>query len=257
LNCSWAGVTGQLTIASDELERLPPDRLDILKRVMPAHGQLARPVDLFDRDLPRAWVIPSAGVLDRQTVVGLFNFEATPVEVVEPLPRFGLDADQDYVAFEYWTNRPLGIVRGELRYALASMGTAASLSEEKSSGKVERSAAVIALVALSDRPEFVSSSRHVSQGRVDVEALSWDEGTGTLRGTSRLVAGDLYELRFLTRGTSRRWRLESFELDPPSEPTATAGLGSSDDWIARSTILSPTSRSLSWKARFVPVLEGK
>ena len=42
-NASWVAIgAGQLFIVSDDFSKLAPDRLDILKHVMPAHGQQAR-----------------------------------------------------------------------------------------------------------------------------------------------------------------------------------------------------------------------
>ncbi|GAH66749.1 unnamed protein product, partial [marine sediment metagenome] len=57
------------------------------------------------------------------------------------------------------------------------------------------SCSVIALRAVEDRPVLVSTSRHITQGVVDVQAETWDAQSYTLSGTSRLVPGDPYELR--------------------------------------------------------------
>ena len=103
LICSWAAVTGQLTVSSDEFAKLPPDRLDLLKRTMPAHGLPARPVDLFDRPLPRVWVVSDRRSAMRGDVVGLFNWDAAPADIDEPIERLGLDATREYAAFDYWT----------------------------------------------------------------------------------------------------------------------------------------------------------
>ena len=47
-----------------------------------------------------------------------------------------------------------------------------------------------------DHPQLISTSRHITQGWVDlVETEVLDGGLGW-RGVSRVVAGDAYELRF-------------------------------------------------------------
>ena len=38
-NTSWVSITGQLFMVSDDFTKLKPERLEVLKRVMPAHGQ--------------------------------------------------------------------------------------------------------------------------------------------------------------------------------------------------------------------------
>ncbi len=44
-------------------------------------------------------------------------------------------------------------------------------------------------------PTVLSTSRHVTQGIVDLSNEKWDAATNTLSGTSRVVANDPYELR--------------------------------------------------------------
>jgi hypothetical protein len=75
---------------------------------------------------------------------------------------------------------------------------------------------VYSIVAKEDRPVLVSTSRHVRQMAFDVKDLRWDGGQNVLRGLSRAVSGDPYELRiWLPAG----YRLEQAEL--PAGLTAT------------------------------------
>ena len=55
VNASFTCIAGHLFYNSDWMPDLPPDRLDILKRTMPAHGLLPRPVDLFENEPARMW----------------------------------------------------------------------------------------------------------------------------------------------------------------------------------------------------------
>ncbi|MGA2500339.1 MAG: glycoside hydrolase family 36 protein, partial [Tepidisphaeraceae bacterium] len=57
LLATWVTLSGQLGLSSEEFSRLPPERLDLLRRTMPAHGLAARPVDLFEREMPRIWMV--------------------------------------------------------------------------------------------------------------------------------------------------------------------------------------------------------
>jgi hypothetical protein len=57
LICSWVTISGNLNLCSEWLPTLPPDRMDILKRTMPSHGLPSRPVDLFENELPRIWLL--------------------------------------------------------------------------------------------------------------------------------------------------------------------------------------------------------
>ncbi len=250
LICSWAGVTGQLTIASDELERLPAERLNVLRRIMPSHGHPSRPVDLFERDLPRIWVVPGSGVLADQTIVGLFNWEGEPVAMDESLGRLGLDSKADYASFEFWSGDSKGAVRDRLKVSLAGIGTSTSVSEEKSTGRLERCCAVLALRPLADYPRVLSTSRHVSQGRVDLLSEDWIESTKTLSGTSLVVGNDPYEIRLAFRG-EQSWKIEKVEVN---EEAKQAGVeikqGELQPGLLRVLITSPTSSEIRWKVHF-------
>ena len=54
---SWVTLTGQLHANSYYYADLPPERFDLLKRAIPSHNLLPRPVDLFDRRTPRVWLL--------------------------------------------------------------------------------------------------------------------------------------------------------------------------------------------------------
>jgi hypothetical protein len=250
LICSWAGVTGQLTIASDELERLPADRLNVLRRIMPSHGQPSRPVDLFERDLPRIWVVPASGVLADQTIVGLFNWDGEPIEIDESLERLGLDSRAEYASFDFWSGQPKGAVRERLKVSLAGIGSATSISQEKSTGRIERCSAVISLRPLAKHPRILSTSRHISQGRVDLLAEDWDESSRSLSGTSRIVGNDPYEIRLAVR-EKQGWKINKVEVD---EESRRAGVEikqrTSEPGLFRVVIVSPESREIHWRADF-------
>ena len=210
LICSWATVTGQLTVSSDEFAKLPPDRLDLLKRTMPPHGLPARPVDLFDRPLPRAWVVSDRRGPVRRDVVGLFNWDPAPARIDEPLARLGLDSSREYAAFDYWTNALLPPVNGRLQMSLAA--PVSGEGKEAKPTDAQNACAVLAVRELLDRPQAISTSRHLTQGLVDLGDEAWDAATSTLAGTSRVVGGDTYELRILTRSTRGPWSLAGGDL---------------------------------------------
>ncbi len=177
---SWISISGQLNMVSEWLPGLPAERLDILKRSMPNHGLCGRPVDLFESPNPRVWKLTAQGPT-RRDVVGLFNWNAKgPADISVDLPTLRLprSASGKYVGFDYWADEFVAPFGKKLTAKLAP-----------------GSCRVIALRAVEDRPVLVSTSRHITQGVVDVQAEAWDAASNTLSGTSRLVAGDPYELR--------------------------------------------------------------
>ena len=172
---SWVTISGQLSVSSESFANLPPDRVDLLKRTMPSHGLPARPVDLFERDMPRIWTVNGP---DDRIVIGLFNWEKEDREIDYPAERLGLKPGVEYAAFEYWTDKLIEPIRDRLRYKLPAS-----------------SSAVIAIRPMSNHPQVIGTSRHITQGLIDLSKERWSDGE--LSGVSKVVAGDPYELRIV------------------------------------------------------------
>ena len=88
----------------------------------------------------------------------------------------------EYVAFDYWGNEAPSI-KGRLKIKVPG-----------------ESCRILAVRPRAEHPQLISTSRHVTQGMVDVLSEAWDAGSRTLRGKSRVVANDPYELRILLPG---------------------------------------------------------
>lgn len=172
---AWVTISGQLSVSSESFAGLPPDRVGLLKRTMPSHGLPARPVDLFERDMPRIWTVTAP---DGRIVIGLFNWEKEDREIDYPADRFGLKPGVEYAAFEYWTDKLIAPIRDRLHYNLPAS-----------------SSAVIAIRPVSNHPQVIATSRHITQGLIDLSNEQWQNGE--LSGVSKVVAGDPYELRIL------------------------------------------------------------
>ncbi len=181
--CSWVTLSGQMNSSSEEYAKLPPDRLALLRQTMPSHGAVARPVDLFENRIPGLWLVTDAATPShpRRDVVGLFNWDSTEKTIDEPLVKIGLAGDGEQIAFDLWSNALTPPFKGRLAQALRP-----------------QSCAVLAVRPVLDRPQLISTSRHITQGIVDVTEERWDPKTRTLSGVSQTVANDPYELRVLT-----------------------------------------------------------
>lgn len=183
---AWVTISGQLSVSSESFAGLPPDRVDLLKRTMPSHGLPARPADLFERDMPRIWTVNGS---DGRLVVGLFNWEKEDREIDEPVEKLGLKPGVQYAAYEYWTDKLLTI-DGALHYKLPAS-----------------TSAVLSIRQVADHPQVISTSRHITQGLIDLSKETWRNGE--LSGVSKVVAGDPYELRILDHGAIVRVKLDT------------------------------------------------
>jgi hypothetical protein len=161
-------LSGGNLMSGDRLADLDASRLDVLKKIFPAYGEAARPVDLFDTDRPSVFALRVQKPFGEWTVVGLFNVDdSEPLVRRIPLSRLWLKPKQTYLAYDFWNQRLYGEVLGELRVTVPPTG--------------------VLLLALHEKrnvPQVLSTDRHVLQGAVELEQVTWRPEIQTLSGVS-------------------------------------------------------------------------
>jgi hypothetical protein len=250
LLASWMSLSGQFILNSDWLPNLPPERLDILKRTMASHSAVARPVDYFDAILPSIWLLTSGNpdprvnekavdpaLPPRRDVLGLFNWDDHARTITCTASKAGLNPGQLYYAFDFWDNSPLPSFRNEFRYDVPG-----------------RSCRVVAVRAVQRHPVVVSTSRHITQGIIDVHGERWNAMSRELTGVSHVVGGDAYELRIATRSNEQSWNLTSAFVSDEDRAAgvtivARSAVAGEHGWI-RVIITSERDRDVRWMARF-------
>ena len=98
-------IAGDLLYNSDWMPDFPPDRLDMLRRCIPAHGLHAASGGCL-----RARTGPHLAPCrhprpQRRDVVALYNWGSAPATIACPVERIGLPAAKEYVAFDFWSGR--------------------------------------------------------------------------------------------------------------------------------------------------------
>ena len=180
-----------------EVYRTP--RVEAARRTAPA--LFTQPGQLYDVDPSRSSLLAQAATslsgagprpfdADQRLVVPLYQLDiARPFEQWTVLARaggsdnpialsdLGLAAGREYLAFEFWTRRFLGVVSDSLR-----------------PGPVDPrfQVQVFCLRTRLTHPQVVATSRHVTCGGPDLADVRW--GGGVLSGVSELVAGDVYAI---------------------------------------------------------------
>ena len=226
LICSWVTISGDLNTSSEWYPGLPPDRLDLLKRTMPSHGLPARPVDLFDHDLPGVWLLTDTRHPVRRDVIGLFNWSQSEKTFTDSLKKIGLDPESEYVAFDYWKNSLVPVIKDRLQVSVPG-----------------QSCCVLAVRPIANHPQLISTSRHITQGIVDVLDEKWNAVSKTLIGRSKIVGGDPYELRIVL--PDKNWTAASVECSAGTKATF-----SQSDNLLRATIHSEKSDDITWSVKF-------
>jgi hypothetical protein len=234
---SWVTLTGQLNASSTDYTQLSPARLHLLQRSMPAHGLKPRPVDLFEENVPCIWLLTDNRGLSRRDVLGLFNWdEKQQADIQYPLEKIGLPPARSYVGFDYWANEFVNPFAGRAFEATLPPASCRVLSIRP-----------VVLV-----PQVISTSRHITQGVVDLVEERWDDATKTLSGTSKVVGGDPYEIRIVaSMGRRGNWKAARAMVSPEDVAAGVeVELLTQDHWKVRVRIDSPAGRDVRWSVEF-------
>jgi len=233
----WVTLTGMLNNQTDWAPDYPADRVDLLRRTMPSH-QLAsvRPVDLLEHDPPRIWVLSSEIGGAKRKVIGLFNWTDQETEIGATAQGLGLRPDATYAAFEFWSNRVIPPFSGGLHERVPA-----------------RSSRVFVVREIADHPILLGTSRHITQGAIDVLEEAWNASQRTLSGAGRVVGRDPYELRILAfsgPGQTAPSQAAKAEVSADDRAAGVTIALTQHASLVRATILSPTSRTVRWSVAF-------
>ena len=222
---SWIAVSGQMNLVSEWLPGLPEERLDLVKRSMPNHSMNARPLDLFEQAIPRVWLLTDKENSDRHTVA-FFNWDKdAPAKVILSLDKIG---NGSFSGFEYWGNAVLAPTTGSLEVTVAPSACQ-----------------VFSLRPTRAVPCVIGTSRHITQGMIDLSSEQWDPASRTLSGTSQVVGGDPYEIRILLPEGNKYSAITRTASD-----AGTLSVLSLHDSLARVLLESKESATLSWQVTF-------
>jgi hypothetical protein len=194
-------VTSGRFLLGNSFSQLSVEQLYDMSRTFPYHAtpRSARPIDAFDHGVkfPRMYdfeVNPSWHLLT------LYNHNTDTAKtegsdfVVHPGKSLnegglGLDAAKQYYAWDFWNNCSAGLIDGSQAFR-----------QTLRTGE----ARMIALHAKEDRPQFISTSRHIMQGYIDLKDVAWDEKTKTLSGVASVVEGDTFIIIVAANGYTAR-----------------------------------------------------
>jgi hypothetical protein len=228
---AWAtlqGLTGQAALMSDRLVDLPAERVELIKRVYPAVD--IRPLDLFSSDRnKRIWDLKINHLGRTYDVVGVFNFdESKPVSSFVSWKDLGLPEDRLVHVFDFWNKEYLGAFEKGISLDLGPTSTR-----------------VLSLVPATDQIQLVSTSRHITQGWVDL--ISQSVSGNRYTGKSKLIRNDPYNLRFaFPRG-------KNFVIKSATAGGLPVRIVNHQGW-AEVEITSPRTTDVNWEVRFEPAL---
>ncbi len=232
---AWAtlqGMTSQALMTSDRLMDLSADRVELLKRVYPAVN--IRPLDLFsNKRNKRIWDLKINHLGRNYDVVALFNYNYEDSESIGvKWSDLGLAEDKPIHIFDFWNAEYLGAYKGGLALNLPP-GSCRVLSLLPDNGQVQ----------------LVSTSRHITQGWVDLMEVQYDSESKTCSGKSQIIGNDPYSLHFaFPKG--RNFIVKSAGANGPSGDLPIK-IANHDGW-ATVEIRSNKTTEVNWEASFEP-----
>ncbi|MFA6448917.1 MAG: alpha-galactosidase [bacterium] len=203
-----SSLEGGIVKIGDTFTGLNAAQTDLLRRVLPAYPGVARPLDLFESMYPEIWHLPIRKPELNYDVVAFFNWGANrrwgvsepekEKDIKVTLADLGLDPSKKYVANEFWTGEPAGVLQDALSATLEP-----------------RTVRVYSIHELNGLPQFIGSNRHVTQGATDIEWIRWDNEKNLLSIHQSAVPGFKYTLTFYVpdgfrflAATTDKWPLE-------------------------------------------------
>jgi len=145
-------LSGGMVFLSDDLPKLPAERLQMAGLLLPPYGRSAVPLDLMERFPPSVFRLEVERPFERWWLQGVLHWGDAPAEVVAPLP------DEPVHVFDLWEERYFGVQRGHFVFQ----------------NMTPHSAKLLALRPVRAEPQVVSSTFHFGQGAVEIEDARFD-----------------------------------------------------------------------------------
>jgi hypothetical protein len=233
--CSLAG--GVLMV-SDKVEVYRDDRnLEGMKRSAPVLRTV--PGQLYDAGQQAAtwWLQEIDRPFDHWSVLARvqwaqkrekewkFDLKGAPQQAVK-FADLGLEADREYLVFEFWTQKFLG----------KSKGSFTAPAMDASNGMD-----IFANREARAHPWVISTTRHISQDAVSLLDERWDAASKTLSGKSAVVGGDPY---VMTVHLPQGLQFKSVEVSGEKVDIA------SQSETATARIVPSSTKTVEWRMNF-------
>jgi hypothetical protein len=191
---TFASLSGTPYSFADRLPDLPEERIDLLKKTLPALPIV--PMDLFSRGGYSSWGLfkeftpetyehnlPRIVDLKINAASGLYDVVAatnwtneSQLREISFEDKLGLDPEKSYQVFDFWNQEWLGTFDGSIKLDIEPHDTR-----------------VLLIRPLFPRPQLLATDRHIS-GAYSLESLAWDAEKHALKGSSKTIGGKPYSL---------------------------------------------------------------
>ncbi len=224
---SFYGLTGLPITMGDDLRELPPERCDLLKRVLPVMD--IHPMDIQHKKCGEEYSLLNLFVCRE---FGLWNVVALTNLKSEPLAlSLRLNADLHitdsngrlFAVYDFWNRKFLGVFGISFLVEIQAFDTM-----------------VLRITAVEKFPTIIFSSRHITQGAAELVSITWDKKNGKLRGTADCVPGEAWTIAiYLPEG------FKYLRATGPSSISST-----SENNVLTVTMISQSRSRINWTLFF-------
>ncbi len=155
------GLNGSPLMIGDDVDRMAPERLALLRQQFPRLPEAGEPLDLFESvepDYVKTFRLRVRTDWDTWDLFAVFNFGAEALHRV--LPATG-------AVWDFWDERYTGVAAGKLDVVVPP-----------------RSVKLLRVAPARAHPWVLSTDIHIRQGQADLAGVAWDEAALELRFTA-------------------------------------------------------------------------
>lgn len=185
-------ISGRLELGTS-FGRMTREEQHDLTRLFPILGgtQSFRPVDMLKEGRADPSVYVYRVNPDWSQII-LCNNNDSPESITAPISgdqadtgSLGHDTDASYYLYDFWNDEFLGEFKG---------------TESISRPLKPQQALTYSLHRKLDRPQVLSTNRHIMQGLMDLTDVAWNAETLTLSGVAKVVGGELFVISLADNG---------------------------------------------------------
>jgi hypothetical protein len=176
-------MSGGMVIASDKMYDLSEERIEIIRKLLPAVGWGARPVDLFDKRMPEQFVyaFPSETASQDYFVISVINWADEARDA--PFDLEGAKIPKGvYHVFDFWDEEYLGSFDSRRSEARPVRRGAFRIGDGRLALRrvAPHASKILALRPVQKCPQLLSTTFHHTQGFKEFESVAWDKKRGKL-----------------------------------------------------------------------------
>ncbi len=172
------GISPSPVFFGDDIANMEPERLALIKKVLPRMKGMPEPVDLFRRndggkDFVRTFVLRVEKSWGRWFVCAVFNLNDSRRILNLNAEELGLESKKSYRMYDFWNETYCGIFKENMEIDVSANSCALYRIEE-----------------VRKHPWILSTDMHIRQGEAELDSVSWNEKTRTLSGKSIRCPGE-------------------------------------------------------------------